>query len=112
MQDILDRLTALAEGPRQAAPAYIRVYQFEGDRAPDGIVEQFVQEYEQIVQFVSAHWGPPAFEGTWEMPGFPEWHHWVARLAYWHRNDRQIYIACDQPNPEMPIFIAIGVRNN
>ena len=49
IQDILNRLIALEEGAKSSEPDYVRVYEFSGDRAADGVFEQFVQEYEQIV---------------------------------------------------------------
>jgi|GEM_PF-5823605 len=110
MDELLFKLNALTKTPNEEAREYLRVHQVEDDRAEAGIWEQFIEDYERAIQSISTHWGPPAFEGTWETDGFPEWHPWVARLAYWQRDGRQVYIECNQQDSELPITLAIGVR--
>lgn len=70
----------------------------------------FLQQYQEVVREITSVWGTPQFEGTWSDSGFPSWHHWVVRLAYWQRGDAIAYVECDQQDSETPMILSVGVK--
>jgi hypothetical protein len=84
----------------------------ETQNTPESLAlwNDFVCEYQELVEEVSRTWGQPEFNGHWEEPEFPSWHHWVAHLAYWRRGEAMAYVECDQQGSEAPMGLCIGVK--
>jgi hypothetical protein len=106
--NLLDILDQLQQNAAASPSEYLEVFEFAEDRAPDGKWEEIKAKYSEAVSRVSERWGPPHFEGSWEDPGFPEWHDWVALLAYWCRGDAVVFLEFDQQDNELPITLRAG----
>ncbi|MBD2034307.1 hypothetical protein H6F76_04540 [Leptolyngbya sp. FACHB-321] len=70
----------------------------------------FQRQYRAVVQDLTAAWGVPSFEGTWETAGFPTWAALGTQLAYWQRRGALAYVACDRPEPEVELTLVLGAR--
>ncbi len=109
---IISALEPLLERVPGVEPVYLQVHEPSGDRAEEGVWETFESLYSEVVSEIAALWGPPVFDGCWEDPGFPKWHHWVARLAYWKRGESVAFVECDQQDNELPITLCIGAKSS
>jgi hypothetical protein len=110
--EVLERLLQEAPG---AEPYDLRVTDWLDDEQRNTTETQelwanFLSQYQETVQAISMAWGEPQFDGSYEDTGFPSWHHWVARLAYWQRGDAIAYVECDQQDSEAPMILSIGVK--
>jgi hypothetical protein len=72
--------------------------------------EQFLAEWEGIVQEVSSAWEQAAFQGTFGEKRFPKWAEGMFQLAVWKRGDRLAYAGVEQEDRELPLVLKLGVR--
>lgn len=110
--EILEQLLKQAPG---AEPHDIRVTEWIDDEQrhtaeTEELWADFIRQYQEVVQEIAKVWGTLQFEGTGNDAEFPSWHHWVARLAYWRRENAIAYVECDQQDSETPMILVVGAK--
>jgi hypothetical protein len=115
MSNVITILEQLLQSSPSSEPHYIRVTEWFADDVrntpeTEALWADFICQYQAIIQEITMIWGSPQFEGTWDDPGFPDWHHWVLRLAYWQIGNAIAYVECDQQDSETPMMLSIGTK--